>query len=215
MPSEDKILTFKEVVAYFKIPKSTLYKLCERKTIPFFKLGKQLRFRQSSLEQWLNKEEQKLQGQTAPALFKREKAQALLEPVASPATAKQILLVDDEPIVLQSITKLLTNHGYQVEACQNPLEALEKAAQKQFDLLITDIKMPQLNGIETIKRIRQLQQQSQRPLPREVIITGYLDSLAEQEAENLGISDYLYKPFSIAEFMEAVAKKLELPPGLN
>src|SRR3989338_10162723 len=68
---------------------------------------------------------------------------------------KRILVIDDEELVLKSVTKLLEKEGYEVAACRSGKEALEKTKKEAFDLIVCDVRMPKLNGIETLKKIRE------------------------------------------------------------
>ena len=70
--------------------------------------------------------------------------------------------------------------------------------------------MPGIDGIETIRRVREIHQRKGRPGVPEIIITGYMDSQAEREAGKLGIADYIYKPFIISELLKTVKDKIEL-----
>jgi excisionase family DNA binding protein len=191
--ASDSFLTLNEVCQYLKISKSTIYKLSEQGKIPSAKIGKQLRFRKSSLDRWLSEKEK----QALPIYTTTDKASA---------KPKNILLIDDDPLVLKSVSKLLKSHGYEVELAASGEEALEKARKSNFNLLIADIRMPGMDGIETIKRIRHLNASARRPAVPEIIITGYIDTNAQKEAAKLGINDYLYKPFSISDFINAVQK---------
>ncbi len=182
---EDKLFTLDEVVKYFKIPKSTLYKLAEKGRIPCIKIGKQLRFRESSLNQWLSERENK----------------------SVSCSMKNILLVDDDTLVLKTVGNLLKAQGYNVEPAESVEEALEKVENSSFDLVITDMKMPRMDGIQAIQKIRQLQLSQNKPRIPEIIISGYLDPKKQQEAEGLGIADYIYKPFLIGDFLKTVKDK--------
>lgn len=196
-----ELLTLEEVVQYLRIPKSTLYKLVEKKKIPSCKIGKQLRFRKSSLDNWLSDKEN---GGPASVTFHKYKA-------------KQLLLIEDDELVSKAIARLLKSHGYNLEVAGSGGEALEKVKKLNltFDLIITDIRMPGMNGIETLKRIREFYQASRRAPATEIIITGYSDGRPEQEAEKLGITDYLYKPFDTADFMKTIEKRLAFDSDLN
>jgi excisionase family DNA binding protein len=200
---EDKFFSLEEVSRYLKISKSTLYKLSQRNKIPSLKIGKQLRFRKSSVDQWLvDKESEGSVSLNRKSLMIKTHAPAL------GLSSKKVLLIDDDEIVLKSMVKLLKNHGYRVETAQSAGEALKKAAQLKPDLIITDIRMPGADGIEIIKRIRHFNHENKRPRVPEVIITGYIDPRAEKEAEKLGVTDYIHKPFSITEFLNTVRDKI-------
>lgn len=195
---EEKFFTLQEISQYLNISKSTLYKLSQRKKIPSVKIGKQLRFRKSSIDNWLT-----------------EKELGALPPAGAVIKPRFILLVDDDPLVLKTLSRFLVSRNFRVEAAQSGEEALEKAGKFNFDLLITDMKMPGIDGIGTIKGIRQIRSKGNKPPIPEIIITGYIDTKAQTEAESLGITDYLYKPFIISDFIQTVKEKLELSADSN
>ena len=120
--------------------------------------------------------------------------------------AKHILVIDDEQLVTESPRRLLKKQGYNVTIAESGRDAIEKVKIKEsgFDLIIADIRMPQMDGIEIIRKIREI---SSRPVP-EILITGYASDDSQRQAQELEISDYIYKPFDIREFMEVVMKNL-------
>lgn len=128
-------------------------------------------------------------------------------PQESPAKTK-ILLIDDEELVLKSVTKLLEKEGYEVETCLRGDEALRKAQKKNFDLIVCDLRMPSPDGIETLKRLRALYQEKKRQAP-EIVITGYADERMNREVEHLQVAEYLLKPFDLRQFLAAVKKALK------
>jgi excisionase family DNA binding protein len=188
---QDNFLTVDEVVEYLKIPKSTIYKLTQNQELPFCKIGKQLRFKKESLDKWLS-----------------EKESSLKSYKVSSQKSKLVLVIDDDKLVLRSLARFLKSHGYELELAQNAEEALEKVKKMYFDLIITDIRMPEINGIETIKKIREINRKNKRLAVPELVITGYSDSKAERELEQLKITDCLYKPFATADFLSTVEKAL-------
>ena len=121
---------------------------------------------------------------------------------------KKILLIDDEELVTKSVSRFLVREGFEVIGCRSGEEALENIKTQTIDLVICDIRMPQQNGIETIKKIRQyLKEHRQKQVP-EVLITGYADEKVNREAEALRVADYLYKPFDLRDFLACVKKNL-------
>jgi DNA-binding NtrC family response regulator len=105
--------------------------------------------------------------------------------------ARKILVVDDEHIVNDSCHRILTRQGYVVQTTEKAREGLQEALSEDFDLVITDLKMPDLDGMELVRTLR-----GERPGLAIVIITGHGTIPSAVEATRLGVSDYLEKPFS-------------------
>lgn len=129
---------------------------------------------------------------------------------------KKILVIDDDPLVIRAIAKYLKSCGYEVESAQSGKEALEKTEKTSFDLIISDIRMPGMDGIETLKRIRESSLQHNKEKAPAIIITGYAggDDVYRKAGE-LGIAECIYKPFELDEFIGVIKKNLELPPKLR
>jgi len=208
---QDRIFTIDEVSAYLNIPKSTVYKLSQKKTLPSSKIGKQLRFRKSSIDEWLSGKENQ-PGDNFPLI--NETTENNNESSASTEN-KNILVVDDDKLVLKTIVKLLHAYGYNVEVAESAQIALNKIQKTNFGLIITDIKMPGMDGIEVIKGIRELCQKANRPPIGEIIITGYADPDVERQAEELGVIDRIYKPFVVSDFINTVKGKLNSRQGVT
>ncbi len=121
---------------------------------------------------------------------------------------KKILIIDDEEIVTNSLQKLLKKEGYQTTIAKSGSEAIEKVKRTDFDLIICDVRMPQMDGITTIKEIRRYLKENNRPQPPEVVITGYADLDKYQAAMDLEVADYLYKPFDTQDFLKIVKKNI-------
>lgn len=116
---------------------------------------------------------------------------------------EKILVVDDEDIVCQSIKKILSRKGYEIENALDVEEALKKINQRSFDLVITDLMMPKTNGIELMQIIRE-----HYPELEVIMITGYSSIESAVKATKLGASSYLPKPFTPDELIEAAKKAL-------
>ncbi len=135
-----------------------------------------------------------------------EKPESQYTDAIIPTGSETILLVDDEPSVLELQKRILEHFGYQVKAFNNPLEALAffKQKQIQFDLLITDLTMPNLTGIELAQKINQID----NTLPI-ILITGYSEELTPTLKEKYGIKEILMKPVVAAQMAQTIRKVFE------
>jgi two-component system response regulator PilR (NtrC family) len=106
----------------------------------------------------------------------------------------KILVVDDEEMLRNLLVKILVKEGYDVDTAENGEEALDKLSQAPYDLLISDIKMPKMNGFELLKNVR-----SKYPLVGVIIMTAYGDSYSVKDALLLGADEYITKPFKSFE----------------
>jgi CheY-like chemotaxis protein len=129
----------------------------------------------------------------------------------------RVLIVDDEPVVCQSFQRVLTDAGYDVHTETNGRKALATFGDKPFDVVLTDLKLPDINGLEITRQVRQA-----RPEVPVMIVTGYGSPDSEREAEELGVFKYLRKPIApdalrqvtadaIASTFGATAGALALP----
>ena len=115
--------------------------------------------------------------------------------------AKKILVIDDEELITISLQKLLSRQGYEVVTSQDAGSALQKIKEGGFDLIISDVRMPGMDGIETILKIRKNLQESKKQLIPEVLITGYADLDKYEKAKELNVARYVNKPFDNDEFL--------------
>jgi NADH:ubiquinone oxidoreductase subunit E len=115
-----------------------------------------------------------------------------------------VLVVDDEQIVLRSCERILAPEGYDVSTSTSARQALSMLQGKDYDLVITDIKMPEMDGLEFIRQVR-----AQDPDMSIVLITGYPSQESIKEALAMRIIDYLPKPFSPALLTEVAHKAVE------
>jgi len=121
--------------------------------------------------------------------------------------AKRILVIDDEGMITKTVGNLLKREGYQAEVCDSGLQAQEKTQKKDFDLIVIDIRMPSMDGLETIKNIKDNLKTRNKPDIPVIFITGYADSDAHIKAEKFG--KVIFKPFDMKEFLEEVTKALK------
>jgi len=112
-----------------------------------------------------------------------------------------LLIVDDDPYILESISSLLTEFGYTVHTCQNALDAVKMVEEINFDLVLTDIKMPQISGIEVLARIRSRNQQ----LPV-ILMTAFAELDVAVDAIKKGAFDFITKPYNPDYLLHSIEK---------
>ncbi len=112
------------------------------------------------------------------------------------STCYKILVVDDEEQMRKLIMSLLSTKGHQCVTAGNGLEALEKITQEQYDALISDIVMPEMDGVALIKELKKRYQN----LPV-MVITGHAETCSAETAIASGAREFIHKPFSVSEFL--------------
>jgi CheY-like chemotaxis protein len=115
----------------------------------------------------------------------------------------KILCVDDEPVILDSFRKILVLDGYSVDTVENGKEALGLIQTHHYDFVFTDLKMPEMDGVDVAKSVKHL-----RPDIDVVIITGYATVETAVECMKFGAMDYVQKPFTEDELLDFVKKIL-------
>jgi PAS domain S-box-containing protein len=121
------------------------------------------------------------------------------------AGGERVLLVDDEPLITSVGVELLTEMGYNAQGVNHPKQALKLFEQNPdaFDLIITDLTMPEMNGIEMVKKLR-----GQKVTIPVVLISGYNERIKPDEARACGINSILSKPCPAQTLIESVRKAL-------
>jgi DNA-binding NtrC family response regulator len=117
---------------------------------------------------------------------------------------KRILIVDDEAGMRLALCEVLKRCGYQVSAVQDGVEALKQLEANSFDLVISDVKMPRLDGMSLLKRIRE-----RIPEQLVIMITAFGTVDKAVEAMKLGASDFIQKPFSLEDIENMVRRLFE------
>jgi len=115
----------------------------------------------------------------------------------------RIMIVDDERLVRWSISNGLKRDSHEVFCAQDGKEAVEKAKKITFDLIITDFRMPRMNGAELLEHLKQLS-----PKTKVMFLTAYSAELSKQMAMKLGAYEYIEKPFVIDEIRDLVKTAL-------
>ncbi len=117
---------------------------------------------------------------------------------------KKILLVDDELPIRTLLCETLTSKGHQVSTASSGKEAIALLMKERPDLIVLDIAMPDMNGIETLKKIRALDNNVDV-----VMMSGVATGEMEEEAREIGISNFLIKGLTIDRFMKEIAAFLD------
>ena len=115
----------------------------------------------------------------------------------------KILVIDDEDIVRTSCSRTLSPEGYEVKLAKNGSEGLKMAREDKFDLVLTDLKMPDMDGIEVLRSIKE-----KWPKTEVIIVTGYQTVDTAVKAIKLGAYDYIEKPFTPDALISAVTAAL-------
>ncbi|HUU46636.1 MAG TPA: response regulator [Acidobacteriota bacterium] len=120
-----------------------------------------------------------------------------------PPTAKafKVLVVDDEELILTLLDQVLADDGYRVRTAESALRALELMREEPADLVVTDIRMPGMDGLALSLQLRQ-----DYPDTRIILITGYLSDHSRGSANEIGVEEILKKPFKSADFLRAVGR---------
>jgi DNA-binding NtrC family response regulator len=123
---------------------------------------------------------------------------------ASTVTAGRLLLADDDPLIVGSLGEVLRREGYEVLTAGTGLEALKTLRDEEIDLVITDINMPEMDGIHLLREVR-----SRSPETMVILITGYGTIESAVEAIKAGASDYITKPICDEEMKVVIERSLE------
>jgi excisionase family DNA binding protein len=191
---EDGFLTTEEVLEYLQVNLRTVYRLIKAGRIPAVRVGRQWRFRKVDIDAWLESQRPRGARPVPPA--------GRPAPGAAPSRSR-VLVVDDEAAIRDLLSKTLALAEYEVDVAPDGRAALERLRTLPYDLLITDLKMPGIDGLAVIREARRY-----RPDLPVIIITGFSTEASAIEAINLGVSGYLTKPFRVPKVLATAAKAL-------
>ncbi len=118
----------------------------------------------------------------------------------------KILLVDDDPLMLDFLIPSLQYYGFEVEAYLSAVQALERFKMEKFDITITDLYMPDLDGKTFTQQIKEIRNET--PV---LIMTAYPSAESILDLGNVGISDYITKPFDIEKMVKSIQTALGTP----
>jgi DNA-binding NtrC family response regulator len=113
----------------------------------------------------------------------------------------RIMVLDDEPIVCKRLKPALEKQGYHVDAFTESAAAMEQVKQVDYDIIITDLKMKGIDGMQLLGEVKQ-----RSPKTEVVVITGFATMETAKESFHKGVFDFIAKPFKLSEIQEVVSK---------
>jgi CheY-like chemotaxis protein len=128
----------------------------------------------------------------------------------SSASSFSILLAEDNPVNQKVAKRVLTHLGYQVDIVNNGLEAIKAIAEKSYDLILMDIQMPEMDGLETTRYIRKQESGSQLPPIAIVAMTANATDDDQNVCRDAGMSDYISKPIQIDKLKNMLQRYVSL-----
>ena len=121
-----------------------------------------------------------------------------------PGATRRLLVVGDEPIVGKRLHQVFTKIGFEIETYTDSASALAAIAERDFGVVVTDLKMEGIDGIEVLKRVRR-----RNPATQVIIITGYASPDTAELAQQEGVFAFLAKPFRLDELKQLIFRALE------
>ncbi len=182
---EEKLLKVSDVMKRLNVSRRTIYYWIDEGIIKTIRIGGMYRFHPEDIAQLIES------GRSAPAVKQ-----------------KKILAVDDDILVRESIKLLLGREGYSVTAVPDGKSAVILSTQQDFDLTLADMRMPDMNGLETLKAIRKARKDEGKELKPEIIMTAYEDGKAKKEAKAIGVKEFVMKPFELDHFLDLVKQNI-------
>jgi excisionase family DNA binding protein len=192
---DETFLTTDEVLEYLQVNLRTVYRLIKAGKIPAVRVGRQWRFRKTDIDAWLERE----RSHTIPVPAASGRA------AAGPGSSgpPRVLVVNDEASIRDLLAKTLALAEYEVDLAPNGQVALERIRLVRYELLITDLQMPGMDGLTVIHEARRLNADLSV-----IIITGVSTEASAIEAATLGVSGYLTKPFKVPKVLAVAARAL-------
>jgi EAL domain-containing protein (putative c-di-GMP-specific phosphodiesterase class I) len=124
---------------------------------------------------------------------------------AAALRAPVVLIVDDERLLRETAARVLKDAGYEIHTASNGREAVDLVGTKSFDVIVSDIRMPEMDGLQLLRAVRE--HDSEVPV---VLMTGSPDLMTAMEAVSLGALQYLVKPFDVVELKKVVERAARL-----
>jgi DNA-binding NtrC family response regulator len=113
----------------------------------------------------------------------------------------RIMVLDDEPIVCKRLKPALEKQGYEVETFTRSAEAMEQLRDVSYDIIITDLKMKEIDGMQLLGEAKQ-----RSPKTEVIVITGFATMETAKESFHKGVFDFIAKPFNLSEIQDVVRR---------
>jgi len=168
-----RLMNVEEMAEHLRLTKRTIYRLLKKGNIPAVKVGHKWRFDKDAIDKWLQPETERVK--------------------------LRILVVDDDPIIGLLFREALNTLGHTVVTANTSAEGLGYVERLSFDLIFLDLKMPEMDGAELLRRIKII-----KPDVPVTIITGYPDSEIMVRAMEQGPLSVMKKPFGLSDIAAAV-----------
>ena len=113
----------------------------------------------------------------------------------------RILVLDDEPIVCKRLQPALEKLGFEVDTFTQSVEAMHQVQQSAYDIVITDLKMKEIDGMRFLEEVKK-----QRPQTEVIVITGFATMETAKQSFQKGVFDFIAKPFKLSEIQDVVTR---------
>lgn len=113
----------------------------------------------------------------------------------------RILVLDDEPIVCKRLQPALEKLGFEVDTFTRSVEAMHQVQQSAYDIVITDLKMKEIDGMRFLEEVKK-----QRPQTEVIVITGFATMETAKQSFQKGVFDFIAKPFKLSEIQDVVTR---------
>ena len=173
MNNTTPLMTIEELGEHLRVTKRTIYRMLKRGAIPALKVGSKWRFDREAIDKWLQQQ--------------------------AKGTRLRILVVDDDPVIGHLFKEALEGAGHTVVTAGSGAEGLQYVERLSLDLIFLDLKMPEIDSAELLRRIRKL-----KPDMPVTIVTGYPDSEIMTRALEQGPLTVMKKPFGVSDILAAV-----------
>ena len=168
-----ELMTLPELAQYLRFTRKTVYRLLKEGSIPAIRIGRKWRFEKDSIDEWLH--------------------------TNAKVARSRFLVIDDEDIIGSLFKATLEEEGHEVVTASTGAEGIQYVKERDFDLVFLDLKLPDMEGTEVFRKIRNL-----RPTLLVTIITGHPGSEIMERALREGPLGIMNKPFSDSDIIAAV-----------